>query len=225
MAIIIKSTFYITWWSIERILSLRSISTILRSASVPCNSSTRNHAVNTSKSSKISGSRKLSSDQSSDKLFCKGVPVNKRRLDDGYLLSSLYDNTIQSISRSIFYKTCCKIRIWYALNQTWLKVFKSVAFINDYITPLKTFQYFPVYSKIWNVITFRLCRYVSKLPRITTSNEVMMTGKNLSPLIPGILNFCLTSIISSSRFCWLPWYKTVGICQISCRLYIKVTFC
>ena len=36
---------------------------------------------------------------------------------------------------------------------------------------------------LFNVITFRLCRCVNQIPRITTSNEVMMTEKILSPLV------------------------------------------
>ena len=55
-----------------------------------------NMLTNLFKSSKMSGSKKLRSDQSSARLFCNGVPVSKSRFAVLYVFNSLEEKYLQS---------------------------------------------------------------------------------------------------------------------------------
>ena len=67
------------WWSFVTTESCIS-PLITCSSEFSFEKSKSNHAWNESRSSKIFGSRKLSSDHSSGRLFCSGVPVSSSRL-------------------------------------------------------------------------------------------------------------------------------------------------
>lgn len=79
-----------TWCITDKTFFCFSCIMIFSLLSDCCNSETSNHASNTARSSKISGSKKLSNDHSSDRLFWSGVPVNSSRFPVRYSFSVLH---------------------------------------------------------------------------------------------------------------------------------------
>jgi hypothetical protein len=118
----------------------------------------------------MSGNKKFSSDHSSDKLFCSGVPVNNKRFAAGKAFNSLQKICLyrsKSMKTNILYWWCSNIRGWGWFQSNFpTQNFPPIPVPRlpaaKLLVQIKIFKYFLLCSGIYTSYSGTLC-YIYRL--------------------------------------------------------------